>query len=275
MACCVAAVVFTFGCAQEEEEQQSGPTGEERATLETGEGAMTLAKSVMQIASTAVVDAGSDGAESAASAEASGDATKPKAPSGTISYSENVVLVVDLNTVNPNFTGTITIEASGSVVGDEFAGSVDYAVDVHRDTHVTYTNPENGDTITALAGDGIDFDLSVEWTKTDDQNWSIDAESTASRTDLPLTIVKGGTTITATLSGYRHRTCALSMTEGVLAVACHVDGWREVTFTDGVESHTVRVDVMSLAEIYVTIDGVQFGPYNWLQVLILYRMHVD
>lgn len=269
----LAVAVLTVGCG-EEETSNGLPSVEERSLMHTGADAMNAAEGIVEIASTGVVDAGSSDLGSGAKG---GKALK--AVAWAVDYQAIVDLTdVDLNAYNANYTGTVDIHAEGSVTGTDISGSITYFVEVTRRSDVVYTNPNNGNTVTAFLVDavngdeGVSFDLEITWLKVDDANGSITAETIAVRPSLDLVIDTGDDTIMANVEAQRHELASISLVDGALEGSYELSGYRVVTWTAGGETHTVRMDVASLNSITITIDGVAYGPYTLLELIILFAM---
>jgi len=247
-------------------------TTEERDLANTATDAAGMAESIVDIAAEQVVDAGSgDAASAAKGAKALGK------EAGQIDYQETVVITdLDLNTVNANFTGTVTITATGSVTDNlDGTGNVSYSVDVQRTSQVVYTNPVNGTVVTAEAGQGVTFDLSIDWASTDDQNWSIVYEAIAARPPIDLVVDKDADTYFVSVDAQRNETVTIAAVEGVLSIEYQLSGYREVSWTSSEGSHTVRWDVVSLQEITLTIDDVVYGPHTAFEWWLLYQLTVE
>ena len=106
------------------------------------------------------------------------------------------------------------------------------------------------------------------------------ARSAATANALPLTIVTPAGTVSAELDEAIHNALTLGASGGELVFSASVSGHREVTWTAGAETHTVRVavdigvsvqgatEVTIQDSITVTVDGVVFGPYTALEFLL-------
>lgn len=265
----LAILAIAAGCGHDDSTAAS-PKSSEIGLLKQAAAASSVVSGTVQISSDAIVDDGTGGGAP------KGLRSSQASPTG-VNFQASVNVTIDLdstgplgNDLFPNATGVITVSANGSIVGDEFAGTVSYDVNVSYDTDVTFTDPESGAQATVSAGASLSHTIVVDWNKTDEQNWTVNADTQATVANVNVVVIDDTKTVTASVDGYRHITATVTMTAGKLAASLSVDGYWDVTISDGTETHTVRVDVVSLAEIYFTVDGIKFGPFTVWQLKTLF-----
>jgi hypothetical protein len=235
----------------------------------SGQAANTAASSVsvsQDAATNALVESGAPGSTPAKSAEKSSTAV-------TINYQASVTVTVDLSVLNasgqpvyPNASGQFTVVANGTVTGDALNGQVTYNVTVTWITDGHFSDPNCGDSATVAAGSTWSYSLTIQWSKVDDLNWSIQASSDVTGS-LNGTVTENGKTWTVTGTVARHASLSFSRTAGNYAFAFSINGQRTVVVTNGTETHTVVVTMTALDHITIEVDGVVYGPYTLAQIL--------
>ena len=282
--CVVAAfALLTAGC----DEPENTLTAAERELIDTANSGISLSDKLVTLATDEIIQDGTGGSIKSIRGKA-------EAPTA-ISFSGTVSVTIDLDADDglggdafPYWTGIVDITASGSVIDNGDSGSVTYTVDIYRTTDITVTNQNAAGkwtSATAAEGAGLQFVLDISWTVTDVDNCLISisfdaARSAATANALPLTIVTPAGTVSAELDEAIHNALTLGASGGELVFSASVSGHREVTWTAGAETHTVRVavdigvsvqgatEVTIQDSITVTVDGVVFGPYTALEFLL-------
>jgi len=181
-------------------------------------------------------------------------------------------VTVDLDALNssgqdafPNASGKFSVSATGTLSGDATAGQATYSVTVTWVTDGVFTDPVCGDSATVAAGSNWNYSLVVQWSKTDDLNWSIQATSDVSGS-LNATVTAHSKTWTVTGNVTRHASLTLSRAAGNYSFTFGIHGQRTVVVTDGAETHTVIITLNALDNITIEIDGTVFGPYTLAQI---------
>ena len=245
------------------------PAAEDVAQVQRADAASDAADQAVQLTSEAVVDTGTQG-----QVAARGQARATTATTSTVAfnYQANVDLVLDLDSQDdngqdrwPNATGQVRIVAAGTLSGTATAGSATYAVETEWLTDGVFTDPISGCTATILQGSGIDYSLSVEWTYTAEDNWMITAEADASG-QRSFVVVHEGQTWTIDGQFSRHWDAVFTRAPGHFSINVNAQGHREVTVSNGTETHTVVIDVAGLDAITIVVDGVVYGPYTAHQI---------
>jgi len=250
------------------------PSASQKSQAQTAStGSSTIAKTE-EAATNAVIESGAPGSTSAKSGS-----QKSYAAGTTINYQASVTVTVDLDVLNssgqdafPNATGTFSVTANGTVVGDGMNGQVTYDVHVAWTTDGVFTDPACGDSATIASGSNWNYSLQIQWAKTDDLNWSISASADVAGA-LNATVNHDGTTWTVTGTVTRHAALSLSRTAGNYAFTFGVNGQHTVVISNGVETHTVITTMTALDHIMIEVDGVSFGPYTLAQILWWWGFH--
>ncbi len=259
-----------WGCGDDgaSEDVVVNPSGEEVVHIQKADAAGAAVDDTVAAASEVLVDAGSGGAVSA-KASAEGAA----APTPVFDFQKSVSLLVDLDAPDaqgndrfPNATGVISVSAEGNLQGGGGAGHADYAVQVVYATDAVFTDPVSGGTVAVAAGASFSYSLAVDWAWTDAYNWTITHVSHAQVTGLVMTVTCGGGSATASVEAVRDVACTLTRAVGSFTATWSVTGAKTVTLSSGEETHTVAIEVKSLAEIYITVDGIVYGPYTAAQL---------
>jgi hypothetical protein len=263
----LAALTLTIGCGDSGGGGSAGgPTPTQASAVQKSDGAGDATNQTMNAANEALVDSGSGGAVAAKGAPSAARST------GSFSFQANVNITIDLNDTDaqgndrwPNAKGQLNIVAAGSISGTGNAGSASYDVEATWLTEGEFTDPVSGVVAKVAQGSAIEYHLDVQWSYTDDLNWSISASSDLAGQGT-LTVIDDGVTYVATDSGSRHVDVSFTRTPTSFSIVYSVTGTRTVTVTNGVESHVVTINVAGLDSITITVDGVVYGPYTAFQI---------
>jgi hypothetical protein len=247
------------------------PSLEVQQASQSADAAGQAQEQTVEIATDAVVESGAPGSTS----QKTGGPVST-GPSATFNFQASVSVTVDLDALNasgqdkyPNATGRFTVNATGSVVGTNLAGQADYTCQVQWITDGVFTDPVCGASATIAAGSQRSYTLHVEWSWTDDFNWSVQARSDLNG-QAQGSVTNGSQTWTFTGTVERHATASFSRTAGTWSFAFSIAGERTLVITSGSVTHTVVIQVLDLDRILITVDGVTFGPLTWIQVRILF-----
>jgi hypothetical protein len=261
------AAALAVGCGGNGGSSSSGgPSEAQKVQAQQADAASSGIERTQDAANDAIVESGAPGSTAAKT----GSAKTVSAVS--INYQASVTVTVDLDGLNssgqdafPNASGKFTVSATGTVNGDASAGQATYAVHVAWITDGVFTDPVCGKTATIATGSNWNYSLVVQWSKTDDQNWSIQATADVSGA-LNATLTNGVKTWTVTGTVTRHASASFTNTAGTYAFTFSVNGQRTVVVTDGTETHSVISTMTALDHIVIEIDGVAFGPYTLAQI---------
>jgi hypothetical protein len=246
----------------------TGPSPSVKSAGQTANTGGTSLAVTQDAANDALVENGAPGSTTAKTG------TKTASASGTtINYQASVSVTVDLGVLNlsgqpvyPNASGQFKVDAAGTVTGNSTGGEITYTVTVTWITDGHFTDPNCGDSATVAAGSNWSYSLLIQWSKTDDLNWSIQATSDVNGS-LNATVTSNQKTWTVTGTLTRHASVTFSRTAGNYAFTFSINGQRTVVITDGTETHTVVVTMTALDNITIEVDGVVYGPYTLAQIL--------
>ncbi len=246
----IAALMTLAACGPKEDE---GPSPEQKSIVQKA-GAANGPAEMEQAASNAVVDSGSGGA------------TTSSKPTAGFAFSATIALTVDLDAVDglgndlwPNATGLLDVDASGTVTGDAASGTADYTVVVTALSTCVFTNPNASSSATVPPGASLTLTQHLTWSWTDAQNWSVSSDATGSVTGVPVTIQKGPLLVDATVTRSRHSTWTFSQAGSVYSGS---GTWTSLTTVELATGDVVVFDVQNPSLIYITVNGVTFGPYT-------------
>jgi hypothetical protein len=245
----------------------TGPSSAQKSTAQAGNAGGSSTVVTQDAANDALVESGAAGATTAKTA------MKSSSAGTTINYQASVTLTVDLDALNssgqdmfPNASGKFTVTANGSISGDSTAGQVTYDVHVTWITDGSFNDPACGTSATVASGSNWNYSLLIQWAKTDDFNWSIQATSDVNGS-LNATVTQNLKTWTVTGTVTRHASVSFSRTAGNYSFSFSISGQRTVVVTDGTETHTVVTTMTALDHIMIEVDGVAYGPYTLAQIL--------
>jgi hypothetical protein len=244
------------------------PSPTQKSAAQTASAGSSSMAQTQDAANDAIVESGAPGSTSAKTGS-----SKSSTAGTTINYQASVNVTVDLDMLNssgqdafPNASGKFTVAANGTVTGDSMAGQVTYDVHVTWITDGRFTDPVSGNTATVASGSNWNYSLVIQWAKTDDLNWSIQATSDVNGA-LNATVTQGLKTWTVTGTVTRHASVAFSRTAGNYSFTFGINGQHVIVITDGTETHTVITTMTALDHVMIEIDGVAFGPYSVAQIL--------
>lgn len=266
-------VGMAVGCGEGGTTGGTPSESQKAAAQKAGTGSSTVAKT-QDAANDAIVESGAPGSTSAKSGS-----QKSYTAGTTINYAASITLTVDLDVLNgqgqdafPNATGQFKVTANGTVTGDGLNGQVTYDVHVEWLTDGVFTDPACGTSATIATGSNWNYDLQIQWAKTDDLNWSISASADVAGA-LNASVTKDGVTWTVTGTVTRHASLTFSRTNGNYAFTFGINGQHTAVVTNGIETHTVVTTMSALDHIIIEVDGVSFGPYTLVQILLAWGFH--
>lgn len=262
----VLAVGMAVGCG-EGGGTSGGPNPTQKTASQEADAGSSSIEKTMDAANDALVESGAPGSTTAKTGS-----SKSSAAGTTINYQASVSLTVDLDVLNssgqdafPNATGQFNVSANGTVTGDAMNGQVTYNVSVNWITDGVFTDPVCGSSATVASGSNWNYSLAIQWAKTDDLNWSIQATADVAGA-LNATVTHNLKTWTVTGTVTRHVTVSFSRTAGNYSFTFGINGQRTVVISDGTEIHTVIITMTALDHIVIEVDGVSFGPYTLAQI---------
>lgn len=245
----------------------AAPNADQKAVAQQADAASSTMEQTANASNDAIVESGAPGATSAKAGE-----SQSSTSGMTINFQVTVNLTVDLDALNssgqdayPNASGKFSVSATGTITGDASAGEATYAVQITWLTAGVFTDPVCGDTATVASGSNWSYSLVVQWSRTDDLNWAVQATADVNGT-LNATVTNPNTwTVTGTVT--RHASASFTRTAGTYGYTFGISGQRTVVVTDGTDTHTVVTTISALDHILIDVDGVVFGPYTLAQIL--------
>lgn len=226
--------------------------------------------------------AATDGVVADGTGGAASSKPNSSAPSFGFNFNSSVNVTVDLDALNaqgndryPNTTGLISVSATGTVTGTSQNGQASYSVQVTVLTDVVYTDPNSGDSGRIAPGASWTYTLSVSWSWTDSQNWTVSTSSDSQLSGLQVTVQSGALVVTASVSGTRQVSGLWTRAAGVPSFSYSWTGVKTITVTEGTTSHVIVIEVQSSTSIFITVDGVTFGPYTVAQVVAFFQMQMS
>ena len=265
----IAAFGLSVGCGETGGGSSAAPapSASQKTQAQTTDAAGQAVEQAAEFSTDALVESGSPGATSSKTGT-----TASSTAGGTINYQASVTLTVDLDApggsgtdAHPNASGVFEVTATGTVSGDSMNGEVTYAVDVKWLTNGVFTDPVCGAQATVNSGSHINYTARIQWAKTDDMNWSIqatyDVNGAASGT-----VTHGGRTWNVTGTVTVHALATFSRSAGTYAFTFGISGQKVVIVEGGSEVHTVAITMEALDRVFIDVDGAVFGPFTLAQV---------
>lgn len=263
-----AAAVLALGLAVGCDQEFSGvaPKAAQKMQAQAADAGSSTVGQTVDVSTNAVVESGAPGSTSAKSGAA-------KTGGASVNFQASVSVTVNLDAQNgsgqdlfPNASGQFSVAATGTLLGNASSGQITYAVHVVWLTDGVFVDPACGASATVASGSVLDYSLLVQWSVTDDQNWSIQATADVTGT-ADATVSAGGQTWTVNGSVAHHASAVFSCAAGTYTLSFGVTDHRTLAISNGSESHTVVITATALDHIVIEIDGVAFGPYTLAQVL--------
>jgi hypothetical protein len=244
------------------------PTPEQKSASQAAAAGGGPVDQTSQAATNALVE---NGAPGSTSSQTSSSALV--ASTTGINFQASVTVVVDLDALDasgndpyPNASGKFQVTATGTITGDSMNGQASYAVDITWLTAGVFTDPVCGAQATVNSGSQLSYSLVIQWAKTDDLNWSIQATYDVSGSATGTVVNHLGRTwdVTGTVTG--HASASFTRTAGSFGFTFSINGLKSIVITSGTEQHTVTFTLQAIDRVFVDIDGATFGPYTLAQV---------
>jgi len=269
----IAALGLAIGCGESGGgSSAAAPSESQKTQAQSTDAAGQAVEQTAEFSTDALVESGAPGSTSSKTGQ-----TGSNPAGGTINYQASVTFIVDLDApggsgtdAHPNATGVFSVTATGTVAGDSMNGEVTYAVDVQWVTNGVFTDPVCGAQATVAAGSHVLYSARIQWAKTDDMNWSIQATYDVNGA-AGGTVSHGGRTWTVAGTVTVHALATFSRSAGTYSYSFGINGRKIVTVDDGTESHIVTITMEALDRIFIDVDGAVFGPYTLAQVWWIFR----
>jgi hypothetical protein len=171
-------------------------------------------------------------------------------------------LDADGNDLDLNHTGQIHVVATGTQTGTPESGDATFSVTVDAETDLTATNPDNGTVVTIPSGASWSYLLTVVWTMTDSDNWTVAATATTQVDVQDVTVDDGATIQTIDVLGERIVNSSFTRTNKRLTHARSFEGSLTTTVDDGTSVETVVIVFDKPGKVTISVLGQVFGPMS-------------
>lgn len=172
----------------------------------------------------------------------------------------------------PNATGVLSVQATGSLDLGAKTLTLD-SVTVTVLTEVALTDPDNPGASAIIAqGDAIQYSLAITWSFTTLQTWTVNAEANIETTGFAVTLSEDDETMSASATMDLIVYTTVDSVSGVKTVSTEVSGTWQVDWTDGDDSNSVEIEIVSKDEIYLTVGKMEFGPLSTEELQETFQM---
>jgi len=252
----------------------SGPTSREVFLVQRSASASGAVSQVNEAAGDGILSSSGSGSS------APGPHAVPVFPGATpaFDFAAAVDVVFDFDALDadgndrfPNLSGQIHVTATGTETGTPEAGEATFSATVDTVTDITSTDPDTGTETTIPAGGSWSYLLTVVWTMTDSDNWTVTATATAN-IDVPnVTVDDGATILTIDVLGQREVVSSFSREAGKLSHARSFQGSLATTVDDGSTTETVTIVFDKPGKVWISLLGHVYGPLSEGQVNSLFH----
>ena len=170
----------------------------------------------------------------------------------------------------PNASGQIHVTATGTKTGTPESGDASFSSSVAADTDLVLTNPDTGVVTTIPSGASWSYVLTVVWTVTDADNWTVTATATTNVDVQDVTVDNGGAIVTIDVVGQREVVSSFSRTNKKLSLERSFEGSLTTSVDDGTTVETVVITFDKPGKVLISVLGHVFGPMSEGQVLALF-----
>ncbi|GDY14049.1 hypothetical protein LBMAG53_29270 [Planctomycetota bacterium] len=191
-------------------------------------------------------------------------------------------LIVDLDAraadgtdLHPQASGTMSISWTGAVTTSQPTGNSGVAaldVTVTVVTPVTFTEQRGTRTWVSTwdSGSTLTYDLDFDWSRTDQEHWTLNIDARAALASSSLRVVDPRNRVSQLVGGGTRRETATVIQAGS---AFTITGTATANLTgtivtDGGPQHTWRWQRTGIDSYQFTWDGVVYGPYSRAQALV-------
>jgi hypothetical protein len=266
-----ALVSLAAGCGGDGDD--SGPSNEQVLLVQKSAEASGAVSDVVRAANAGILASDEDAAPP-------GPHAVPTYPGATpaFDFGASVDVTLDFDSLDedggdplPNASGRIRVTAIGTRAGDASEGEATFAASIDVEADVVVTNPDTGGVTTIPAGASWMYLLSVLWSVTDADDWTVTATATTSL-DVPgVTVDNGGTVVTVDILGEREVVSSFTRPAGKLAHERSFEGSLATTVDDGAAARTVTIAYDQPGKVTITVLGGVFGPMSEGQFRAVFR----
>jgi len=196
-------------------------------------------------------------------------------------YGADVDFVIDFDALDPggndlfpDATGQVHVTAAGTDSDTPDAGEATFAAAVTADTDVVFTDPESGAQTTIPAGASWSYLLTVTWSRSDDDNWTVSAIALTTVDFTDLVVDDGVTTLTVDVQGEREVTSTRTRVGGKLTHERSFEGTLVITTDDGTTVETVTLEYLNPGRVRITVLGNVFGPMTEGRIRALFQAFI-
>jgi len=273
----VAAALFTSTAGCGDRGGSSGPSDEQIFLVRRSADATGAMNRVVEAANAGILTSHS-------SSPAPGPHAVPVFPGATpaFDFAAAVDVIFDFDALDadgldsfPNASGQIHVTATGTQTGSPESGDASFSASVVADTDLTMTNPDTGVETTIPAGASWSYLLTVVWTATDADNWTVTATATTNVDVQDVTVDNGGAIVTVDVLGQREVVSSFSRANKKPSHERSFDGSLTTTVDDGTTVETVVVAYDKPGKVLISVLGHVFGPMSEGQVLALFGALVN
>ncbi|HEY3227391.1 MAG TPA: hypothetical protein VGK61_10410 [Planctomycetota bacterium] len=227
------------------------------------------------------IEAGNAGILSSGSgSSAPGPHAVPVYPGATpaFDFAADVDVILDFDALDadgndrfPNASGQIHVTATGTKTGTTDAGDASFSATIAAVTDLTLTDPESATQTTVPSGASWSYLLTVVWSQTDADNWTVTATATTN-IDVPnVTVDDGVTILTINVLGQREVVSSFTRTAGRLTHERTFQGSLTTTVDDGTTTETVTILFDKPGKVTISVLGHVFGPMSEGKVFALFH----
>jgi hypothetical protein len=258
-----AILALPAGCGGDSSD--AGPTEQQIFLVQRSTAASGAVGQVFEAANAGVLSGGSSGSSNP------GPHAVPTFPGSTPSfdYSAAVDVILDFDALDPdgndrfpNASGQIHVTATGTTTGTPESGDASFSVTVAAESDVVTTNPENGTQVTIPSGASWSYVLTVVWSVTDADNWTVTATATATVDVQNVTVDDGSTILTIDVQGQREVISSFTRTAGRLTHDRSFEGSLTTSVDDGTTVETVVILFDKPGKVTISVLGQVFGPMS-------------
>lgn len=196
-------------------------------------------------------------------------------------YQADVDFVIDFDALDPDgndlfpdATGQVHVTAAGTDSDTPHAGTATFAAAIAADTDVVFTDPGNGLQTTIPAGATWSYLLTVEWSVSDDRNWTVTATTLTTINFSDIVVDDGVSIVTVDVVGERETTSTRTRVDGKQSSTRSFDGSLAITADDGTTVETVTLDYLKPGKVRITVAGNAFGPMTAETVRALFNAFI-